>query len=52
MILQEGSPSVSTVSVAMNRPKISRNASFRNDEAQLLQFSVDFGCTPIGIVNC
>ena len=33
-------------------PKVPGHASFRHDEAELLQFAVDFWGSPVGIIFC
>ena len=42
VILQERQPPLAWVTAATNSPKVPGHASFRDDKAELLQFTVDF----------
>ena len=52
MILQERQPPFTWVTTATNSPKVPGPASFRDDEAELLQFTVDFWGSPVRILLC
>jgi hypothetical protein len=47
LVLEKGQPAFAMVAPATNSPKIPGHTSFRDDEAELLQFSVDLGGSPV-----
>ena len=49
MVLEKAQPTLARVAPATNSPKIPGHTSFRDDEAELLQFSVDLGGSPIRV---
>jgi hypothetical protein len=52
MILQERQPPLTSVTTATNSPKAPGHGSFGDDEAELLQFTVDFWSYPVRILFC
>ena len=48
MVLEKAQPTLARVAPATNSPKIPGHTSFRDDEAELLQFSVDLGAPQSG----
>ena len=52
VILQKGQPALSRGPAALSAAKIPGDGPFRNDEAELLEFSVDLGGTPIWVLFC
>ena len=49
MILQERQPAFARIAATPNAPQIPRHAPLRDDEAELLKFSVDLGGSPVGV---
>jgi hypothetical protein len=47
VILKEGKPPFARVATAADAPKIRGDGPFRDDEAELLKFSVDLGGSPV-----
>ncbi len=50
VIRQEGPPTLSRVTATANTPQVASDGPFANDEAELLEFAVDLGCAPTGIL--
>jgi hypothetical protein len=51
VILEEGQPQLARVATALTPPKTASDGSFRDDEAELLKFTVDFGDFPTRILR-
>jgi hypothetical protein len=49
LVLEKGQPAFAMVAPATNSPKIPGHTSFRDDEAELLQFAVDLGGSPVRV---
>ena len=51
VIVEEGQPTLRWIASATHSPQVLTDGSFRDDEAELQKFTVDFRCAPAGILR-